>query len=120
MTNKYLEKIAGMPRLGGIGKAVAIGTGVGAASGAAYAGEGNRFKGALTGASIGAAGGVAGSVFGRALSRKGPAMAPNPKLIANNPTEVMGARRFNPNASGKNLVKRTATGNVVDVDFKHV
>jgi hypothetical protein len=63
MTNKYLEKIAGMGSLAsGLGKKVAVGAALGGATGAIAGGENNRVKGALAGA---VAGGVAGSVFGR-------------------------------------------------------
>lgn len=55
MKNRYLEKIAGFPRIG-LGKKVAP------ALGTIPGGKANRIKGAISST---AAGGVAGSVFGR-------------------------------------------------------
>jgi outer membrane lipoprotein SlyB len=66
MSNKYLEKIAGMS-LGPIGRNAVRGAAIGSVSGAIVGGKDNRIKGALAGA---AAGGVAGSVFGRAMKPK--------------------------------------------------
>lgn len=85
MSNKYLEKIAGLS-LGGFGRKVAAGAAIGGVSGAVIGGPDNRIKGALAGAT---AGGIAGSVFGRATSaiknknvfNAGPGPGSNAKVI---------------------------------------
>lgn len=66
MSNKYLEKIAGMAQLAsGFGRKAAIGAAVGAGAGALAGGPDHRVAGAVGGAALG---GVVGKVLGGKLT----------------------------------------------------